>query len=92
MSEVDAPVLLVVGSYLGTLNHTLTAFHAVEARGLIVAGIVISESLDSPVLLSETRTTLLRFVGNVPVLVLPRLGSGRDEFLLPDIAKEIGLL
>ncbi len=85
MVEVAAPVLLVAGSYLGTLSHTLTALHAVQNRGLTVAGVVISESLESPVPLSETQATLSRFAGKVPVVTLPRDGSS-------EIAKEIGLI
>src|SRR5512144_2923982 len=35
--ELGAPVLLVAGSYLGTLSHTLTAVAALRARGLTPA-------------------------------------------------------
>ncbi len=41
--------ILVVGSYLGTLSHTLTAVEALCSRGITVAAIVISESLESPI-------------------------------------------
>ena len=92
MVEVGVPVLLVVGSYLGTLSHTLTALQAVQDRGLTVAGIVISESLDNPVALSETQATLSRFAGEVPVIALPRLDSPGDDPGTPAIATEIGLL
>ncbi|MGB0576175.1 MAG: dethiobiotin synthase [Alphaproteobacteria bacterium] len=92
MVEVGAPVLLVVGSYLGTLSHSLTALQAVQARGLTVAGIVISESLDNPVALSETRTTLARFSGDVPIIALPRLSLTDDDQGTPAIAARIGLL
>ena len=92
MVEVGAPVLLVVGSYLGTLSHTLTALHMVRGRGLTVAGIVVSESLENPVTLSETQATLLRFAGEVSVIALPRLASSGDDRATPAIATEIGLL
>ena len=92
MVEVGAPVLLIVGSYLGTLSHTLTALQAVQHRGLTVAGIVISESLDNPVALSETQATLLRFTEDIPVIALPRLASAGDDPGTPAIAAEIGLL
>jgi len=91
MVEVGAPLLLVAGSYLGTLSHALTALHAVQGRGLTVVGIVISESLDSPVALSETQATLSRFTCGVPVIPLPRLGSPVGGQHVPSIAKEIGL-
>ena len=92
MVEVGAPLLLVAGSYLGTFSHTLTALHAVQDRGLKVLGIVISESLDSSVALSETQATLSRFTCGVPVIALPRLNAQVDGQKIPSIAKEIGIL
>ena len=92
MVEVGAPLLPVAGSYLGTLSHTLTALHTVQDRGLKVLGIVISESLDSPVSLLETQASLLNFARGVPVIALPRLNAQVSGEHIPSIAKQIGLL
>lgn len=91
MVEVGAPLLLVVGSYLGTLSHTLTALHTVQDHGLKVLGIVISESLDCDVPLPETRATLSHFSRGVPVITLPRLSTEVEDQKIPSIAKQIGL-
>jgi dethiobiotin synthetase len=72
MVALGWPVLLVSGSYLGTLSHTLTAVETIRARDLPLAGIVISESSDNPVPLEETARTIRRFAGDVPVVTLPR--------------------
>ena len=69
---LGAPTLLVVGSYLGTLSHSLTAVTALRQRGVTVAGIVLSESEVQPVPADETAATLARFVAPTPVRVLPR--------------------
>jgi dethiobiotin synthetase len=66
------PVLLVVGSYLGSLSHSLTAASALRERGVTIAGVVVSESEEQPVAAAETAATLARFVAPVPVCVLPR--------------------
>jgi len=92
MVEVGAPLLLVAGSYLGTLSHTLTALHTVQDRGLKVLGIVISESLDSPVSLLETQASLSHFACGVPVIALPRLSAQVSDQHIPSIAEKIGLL
>ena len=92
MVEVGAPLLLVAGSYLGTLSHTLTALHTVLGRGLKVVGIVISESPDSQVPLLETQSTLSHFSCGVPVIALPRLSAQVNDQYIPSIAKQIGLL
>ncbi len=76
MAVLGAPALLVTGSALGTLSHTLTAAHALMARGIALAGVVVSESEENPVPLAETVDTLARFLTPVPVTALPRLGPG----------------
>ncbi len=86
MVTLGWPVLLVTGSYLGTLSHTLTAVEAIRAHALVLAGIVVSESLESPVPPEETAETLRRFVGEVPVVVLPR------PVTPDDITAVVGLL
>jgi dethiobiotin synthetase len=40
--ELDLPILLVARAALGTINHTLLSLEAIEARGLELAGVVIS--------------------------------------------------
>jgi len=69
--------LLVVGSYLGTISHSLTALAALNARGLRPAALVISESQTSPVPLAETAASLERFVDGVPIVLLPRIAGPR---------------
>ena len=87
IEALDGPVLLVVGSYLGTLSHTLTAVGMLRARGQKLAGVIVNESAEQPVSLRETAATIARFVEPTPVRVLPRLRS-YDEApdLLPLIA------
>jgi dethiobiotin synthetase len=70
------PALLVAGSYLGTLSHTLTAAMVLRARGIEIAGLVLCESPESPVPLAETRAALLRFLGELPCAEIPRLAPG----------------
>ncbi len=75
IAALRAPTLLVVGSYLGTLSHTLTAVAALRQRSVTVAGIVVSESAQQPVATNETAATLARFVAPVPIHVLARESS-----------------
>lgn len=72
IAALGAPALLVVGSYLGTLSHSLTAASALRARGVPLAGVVVSESLEQPVAAAETAATLARFLGPTPIRVRPR--------------------
>ena len=78
MAALALPVLLVAGSYLGTASHMLTALEVVRARGLTVAAIVVSESLDAPDL-QQTVDMLRAFERRTPILVAPRKGWDGTE-------------
>jgi len=75
VEALTIPVLLVVGGYLGTLSHTLTAVETLRARGQELAGIIVNESDEQPVGLAETASVIERFIDRTPVVVLPRLGD-----------------
>ena len=79
VSALEIPTVLVVGSYLGTLSHTLTAVETMRARGVRVAGVVISESDEQPVPLSETAETIIRFLPGVRVYTVPRSSTAPPD-------------
>jgi dethiobiotin synthetase len=66
------PVLLVGGSYLGALSHTLTSVAALRARGVRIAGIVVNESENDSIGLADTIEALRPFVTGSPILGLSR--------------------
>jgi len=43
-TELGLPMLLVARAALGTINHTLLSLEAIEARGLALAGVVVSHA------------------------------------------------
>jgi dethiobiotin synthetase len=67
------PVILVAGSYLGTISHTLSALDVIARGDLKVAALVISETAGGSVRLDETRDTIARFAPQIDVVALPRL-------------------
>ena len=71
MAALELPVLLVAGSYLGTISHTLSALDVLERRGLKVAAVAVSESEDSAVGLEQTVAAVQRFTP-WSVVALPR--------------------
>jgi dethiobiotin synthetase len=76
MAALKIPLLLVVGGYLGTISHTLTALDVIAQRKLAIAAIVVSESERNPVELDDTVASIERFSGGVEVIGLPRLPAG----------------
>jgi dethiobiotin synthetase len=84
IKALDIPALLVAGSYLGTISHTLTALETAEKHGVAIAGIVLSESSDSPVPLAETAADIARLCPRsfaaAPILELPRLADAQEPW------------
>ena len=72
MTALREPVIVVAGSYLGTISHTLTALHMIATRNLSTCAVVVSETPGSPISLEETVESIARFV-DIEVVPLPRL-------------------
>lgn len=83
MTALALPVLLIAGSYLGTASHLLTALEVLRARGLTIAAVVVSESLDAPNL-DQTVDMLRAFESQTPMIVAPR-DDGWDAAELADL-------
>jgi len=92
IAALRAPVLLVAGSYLGTLSHTLTAAAVLRGRGCAIAAVVVSESAEQPAPAAETADVIARFLAPVPVAVLPRAPQSTSQAspLLPVLTSFIG--
>jgi dethiobiotin synthetase len=83
IAALDMPALLVTGSYLGALSHSLTALVALRARGIHVAAAIVAASPGSPVSAQESAEVIARH-GQVVTRVLPRLAIGPDG--VPELA------
>ena len=79
MAALNIPLLLVVGGYLGTISHTLTALDVLAQRKLKIAAIVVSESERNTVELDDTVASIARFSNGVEVVGLPRLPGGLTQ-------------
>ena len=82
IAALGAPVLLVAGSYLGTISHILTALVALRAAGGRIVAVVISESLDAPNL-AQTAEALAPFLDGMALFLAPR-GESWDADALAD--------
>ena len=75
-------VILVTGSYLGSLSHTLTALGVLEQRKIPVFAVIVNESEESAVPLSATVGELSRWTRLPLVPVAP---PGRKEDDIPEL-------
>ncbi len=72
IAVLEIPVLLVAGSYLGALSHTLTALAALREVGVVPAMLIVNESAGSTVGLEDTLASLAPHVDAVPLFTLRR--------------------
>ncbi len=95
MKALSCPAILVTGSYLGTISHTLASYEALLARHQAPRAVLISQSTDEPMALSETRNVLTRHLP-CPVYIIPRLPSPSPASLLwrhaPDLLSLPGII
>lgn len=75
IKALDIPAVLVTGSYLGTISHTLTALAALRHAGIEVRAIIISESSNSTVALDDTIAAISRFASGIKIFAIPRLDA-----------------
>lgn len=75
MIALGLPTVLVGGSYLGAISHTLTAIETLKSRNLPILAVVVSESgeADAPDF-RETVASVAAFAGDLAVV-----GAARDE-------------
>ncbi|WP_374384927.1 dethiobiotin synthase [Dongia sp.] len=82
MRDLGLPILLVAGSYLGTISHTLSALAAMKLHRLAPHAIIINESPLSPVPVAETIDVLQRHAPGQRILLLNRNASHADVAVL----------
>lgn len=70
IKQLQVPCILVVGSYLGTLSHTLSAVAVLQMKGVEILALVINETQKSNVTFDDTLNCLQSFVQSIPVFPL----------------------
>ncbi len=79
MKVLELPLIVVTGTYLGTLSHTLSALDVLSRRGLAITALVISESVGRPERLDDTYETITRFAPDTRIIALPRMPAAGAE-------------
>jgi dethiobiotin synthetase len=78
MVALNLPLIMIAGSYLGTISHTLTALDVVARRGLTVKALVLNETGDGAVPIEETQAALARFHPALTIATIPRVKRPLD--------------
>jgi dethiobiotin synthetase len=83
MKALKLPVIMVVGSYLGSISHSLSAAEVLFSSGIALKAVIVSETEQSSVALADTVASLRQFLPlTTQILALPRLNAWQDA---PDL-------
>lgn len=75
MAALAIPAVMVGGSYLGAISHTLTALAVARIRDVNIRALVVSESAAGDAPFQETVDSLTRLAAPLRVLAAPRNGD-----------------
>jgi dethiobiotin synthetase len=87
MAALRLPLVVVAGSYLGSISHTLTCLDVLQRREFSVRALVVNESSGATVTLAETVASLSAFAGATPICALRR-----DPAVGTDFAQIVDIL
>ncbi len=79
MIALNIPLVLVTGTYLGSLSHTLTALDVLTRHGLAVKAVVVNETSGAAVAIESTIGTLASFARTIAVIGMPRIPAASAE-------------
>jgi dethiobiotin synthetase len=91
IAALDTKTLLVVGSYLGSLSHSLTAIDVLTRRARRPIAIVVSQSEAEPVPTEETAACLARHCDEIPVTIMWRDDEQRTDEGFGVVERALGL-
>jgi len=75
MAALGLPAILVAGTYLGTISHTLTALDALARAGVKIAVLVVNDSGDGAVPIADIVESLSHFLPGVAISTITRASS-----------------
>lgn len=71
ISALSLPIIMVTGTYLGSITHLLTALRSCQTSNLSVKRIILNESENSTVSLQDTKESIMPFT-KLPISILRR--------------------
>jgi dethiobiotin synthetase len=80
-SDAGLPLVIAAQPGLGTINHTLLTLEAARARGLEIAGVVLTPWPDAPGTVELSNRETIARLGDVTVSILPFIAKAAPELL-----------
>ncbi len=90
VKSLSCPVILVVGSYLGSISHTLSAIYNLKKEGINIINVVVNESFDSSISIEDTVSIISDFSPELKVRICMRNSLCNDKNI-SDIIADINI-
>lgn len=87
MKRLDIPIILTIGSYLGTISHTLNAYEVLIKNNININSIVLNQSSENDVGIELTKDSLLNYIKNIPIHTIKR--NHKDNNVLDKILENL---
>ena len=72
MKSLDIPIILTIGSYLGTISQTLNAYEVLIKNNININSIVLNQSSENDVGIELTKDSLLNYIKSIPIHTIKR--------------------
>ena len=81
IKSLKIPVILVIGSYLGSISHTLNAVQNLTNNNIKISSIVISQSTNEDVGEDLTKSSLTKHIKKIPIYFISRSQNNKDNIV-----------
>ena len=81
IKSLKIPVILVIGSYLGSISHTLNVVQNFTNNNIIISSIVIYQSENKDVGENLTKSSLKKYIKKIPIYFISRTQNNEDNIV-----------
>ena len=72
IKKLNIPIILTIGSYLGSISHTLNSYEVLIKNNVNINSIVLNESNQNNVAMELIQSSLLNYIKTIPIYSLKR--------------------
>jgi len=72
IKNLNIPIILTIGSYLGSISHTLNSYEVLIKNNVNINSIVLNESNQNNVGMELIKSSLLNYIKTIPIYSLKR--------------------
>ena len=72
IKNLNIPIILTIGSYLGSISHTLNSYEVLIKNNVNINSIILNQSNENDVGIELTKSSLLNYIKTIPIYSINR--------------------